>query len=455
MGGTAFNCDYHFEPGQDRDGVTVRVPAAAADGIPPESADWVIPGLLGEKITELIKGLPKSYRKQLVPVAATVKVIMNEMPKFKGSLSGTLSRFIHDRFGVDVPTGEWDADALPDYLRLRISLTDSRGREILASRDKGILRQSVAQAPGDLEALTDARREWERSNLSSWDFPDLPERVSLIDRNGREFLVYPALESTEETVSLRLFTNKAEAEAAHPEGVGQLFRLYFSKDFKFLEKMIVLPPELEAAAWHFGGGKRLCRQIIHRVTADLFFKNIPTQNDFSDHARQMMNRILPTGQGGLADVLPVLESFRDAQSVIAHIETAHKRDPVMGFFAADLRQSLSRLVPENFVEMYDSSLLRHLVRYLKALGIRAERGRLDMEKDMKKAAAVKPFADRYQEMAAGLGAEVSKEKREAVEAFFWAIEEFKVSLFAQELKTPYPVSIKKLNAQVQEISRMD
>ena len=127
----------------------------------------------------------------------------------------------------------------------------------------------------------------------------------------------------------------------------------------------------------------------------------------------------------------------------------------MTAFAADVRQSLLNLMPENFIEVYDVSILRHLVRYLKAVGIRAERGRLDMEKDRKKTAAVKPFEDRFRELAAGLGPDASHEKHEAVAGFFWAIEEFKVSLFAQELKTPYPVSIKKLNALIQDISRMD
>ncbi|RJP86426.1 MAG: ATP-dependent RNA helicase HrpA [Desulfobacteraceae bacterium] len=454
VGTEAFSCDYHFEPGQDRDGVTVRVPVNAADSIPPEFADWIIPGLLAEKITELIKGLPKSHRKQLVPVAATVSIIMDEMPKFKGSLAGALSRFIHDRLGVDIPAGEWNEDALPDYLKLRIALTDSKGKEILSSRDKGILRQSGNNDPADLKSFVEERRQWERTGLTAWDFPDLPETVLLTGRNGREIIVYPALEAEDQAVNLKLFTSKTKAQAAHLKGVGQLYNLYFSKDLKFLEKMIVLPPALEAAAWQFGGGKKLCRQLIQRVKAALFFKNIRTRKEFSDYARQLVNRILPAGQELLADILPVLETFRATQSAISQLETAQK-NPVMTAFAAEVRQSLLNLMPENFIEVYDVSILRHLVRYLKTIGIRAERGRLDMEKDRKKTAAVKPFEDRFRELAAGLGPDASHEKYEAVAGFFWAIEEFKVSLFAQELKTPYPVSIKKLNALIQDISRMD
>jgi len=455
MGRDAFDCDYHFEPGEDNDGVTVRVPVTAADGIPLESSDWLIPGLLSEKITELIKGLPKSYRKQLVPVGATVSVIMEEMPKFKGSLTGTLGRFIHDRFGVDIPSEAWNEDVLPDYLKLRISLTDHRGREIVSSRDKMILRQSVASAPEDMEELAAERRKWERENLSAWDFPDLPERVLLTGQSGRELPVYPALEFAGGAVNLRLFTSGTKAEAAHLQGVGQLYRLYFAKDFKYLEKTMVLPSALEAAAWPFGGGKQLCRQLIQRVVINLFFKDIRTQKDFSSHARQMVNRILPEGQALLADIIPVLEAFRDVQSVISHIDITHQRDPVMGAFAADLRRSVLSLMPENFIEIYDASVMRHLPRYLKAIVIRAERGRLDMEKDRKRAQMVKPFADQYEEMIAGLKPETSEEKRDSVAAFFWAIEEFKVSLFAQELKTPYPVSVKKLNAQLEAIRRMD
>lgn len=455
MGGGDFGCDYHFEPGKDRDGVTIRVPVTAVDRVPLESADWVVPGLLSEKITELIKGLPKSYRKQLVPVSATVAVIMDEMPKFQGTLTGSLSRFVHERFGVDIPAAAWNEDALPDYLKLRISLTDSRGREVLASRDKGVLRQSVNSPPDDAQVLADARRKWERTGLVSWDFPDLPESILLTGRDGREFQVYPALEPSAEAVNLRLFTNKTQAEAAHRQGVGRLFRLYFSKDFKFLEKMLVLPSALEGAAWRFGGTKGVRGQILQRVMVNLFCRNIRTQKDFQEHARQAVNRVLPEGRGLLADVLPVLEALQQAHGLLSDLETTYARDPVMGAFAADLRQSVSRLLPEAFIAVTDVPVLRHLPRYLRAVAVRAERGRLDMEKDRKRSAAVRPFEETYQELAAGLGPAASSEKQRAVADFFWAVEEFKVSLFAQELKTPYPVSGKKLKMMVQEISRME
>jgi len=123
-------------------------------------------------------------------------------------------------------------------------------------------------------------------------------------------------------------------------------------------------------------------------------------------------------------------------------------------FIDELRKSLAGLMPENFIELYGMDRMPDLVRYIKAIILRAERGRADIDKDRKKSANIRPFTDSLSEIITSLEPTTSFEKREAVEAFYWMIEEFKVSQFAQELKTPYPVSIKKLNHQISRIRRM-
>ncbi len=453
IGKVTCDCSYQFEPGRDDDGVTVKMPVSAASASPMESADWVVPGLLSEKITELIRGLPKLYRKQLVPVAGTVSTIMSEMPKYTGPLITSLSEFIYDRFNVDIPASAWNEKDLPDYLKMRITLTDASGKEIFTSRDKGELLQSVPQF-SRIEGLEAERAKWEKSGLTTWDFQDLPEVINIYSKNSHVFPVYPALEKEGNQVNLRLFRNKEAAEKAHKEGVGHLYCEYFSKDLRHLKKSMTLPSSLQSAAQYFGGQKKIKEQMVNRVIEDLFCKNIRTRIGFSDHAQFLTNQILPEGQTLLKCISPVLEVYKEARTRLHILETISAKDPVAMAFIEGLRKSLSRLLPDNFIELYSQTRMSHLVRYIKALKLRAERGVVDIDKDQKKAAMVKPFTDSLNEMIDNLETTTSLDKREAVEAFYWIIEEFKVSLFAQELKTPYPVSEKKLNQQVAQIHRM-
>ncbi len=452
LGGARYACDYHFNPGSASDGVTVKLPAAAASSIGREPTDWIVPGLLAEKIEELIRRLPKTYRKQLVPVGETVGRIMREMPKYQGSLAGTLSRFIYDRFHVDIPVSEWREEQLPDHLRLRFAITDSNGEEITGSRDKQKLLEA---SPRDLnaDAISATRREWERTGLTKWEVPDLPDSIE-VPAGKTRFPVFPALVPEKESVSLRLFQDRAAADASHRAGVVLLYRYYFSKDMRFLKKTVALPATAETAARYFGGRDALAAQLVERVMTDLFARDIRSEKEFQSHARQQADHLLSAGHALKEAVLPVIESYAHTRQWIYKLESDHAARPLLLEFLAELRRSLDRLVPGNFIAIYEKKRLSHLPRYLKALCLRAERGVGNLDKDQKKAMQVKPFNDQLSGFLNALEPTSSEEKRDAIETFFWMIEEFKVSLFAQELKTPYPISAEKLKSQAEHIRRM-
>ena len=445
--------EYHFEPGEKDDGVTVKIPISAAAAPALESTDWVVPGLLPEKITGLIRGLPKALRKHLVPVAATVSRIMAEMPRGEGSLANSLSRFLSDRLGVDIPVSLWNEPALPDHLKMRIAVTDPAGKEICASRDKGEVLQNLPRAAA-LEGFAAQRKKWEKTGLTEWDFEDLPDVIELKDQAGRTVSAYPGLEeAADATVTLRLFTSRAAADAAHRQGVKTLYARHFARDIQFLKKCLKLPAEISPLARYFGGEKQVGEQLLDRVLSDLFCRDFRTRKEFSDYAVMEVNQLIPTGQALLNAVLPVMQAYHAARSLFYTLETT-RPDPVTLAFAGELGGALTVLVPKNFITLYEQERLPHLVRYVNALIRRAERGRADLDKDRKKAAELKPFVDSLKDMISGLTPAASVEKRKAVEEFYWMIEELKVSLFAQELKTAYPVSAKKLNAEIRRISRM-
>ncbi|PIP41846.1 MAG: ATP-dependent RNA helicase HrpA [Desulfobacterales bacterium CG23_combo_of_CG06-09_8_20_14_all_51_8] len=453
VGEALCDLEYQFEPGRDHDGVTVKIPLSAASAAPLESTDWVVPGLLAEKITELIRALPKSLRKQLVPVAETVAVILTEMPRNKGSLANSLSRFLYDRFKVDIPASLWNEDALPDHLKMRITLTDASGKEIRTSRDKGVLLQSLSRTPA-LEGFDAQRKHWEKTGLTGWNFEDLPEVVEITNKNGHTASAYPGLAAAADaTVNLCLFASRQAADESHRQEVRALYARYFAKDIQFLKKNLTLTAGDAALARYFGGQKQVEQKLLDRVLSDLFGRDFRTRTEFSDYAAQQVNQLLPAGQALLSEVLPVMTAYHAARTLFYTLETT-RPDPVILAFVEELRNALTGLAPENFITLYERERMPHLVRYINALIRRTERGRADLDKDRKKAAELKPFAESLKDMIEGLTPAASAEKRSAVEAYYWMIEEFKVSLFAQELKTAYPVSVKKLNEEIHRISRM-
>jgi len=459
LGRLSLDCTYRFEPGSSDDGVTVNIPAPMTGAILSESLEWLVPGLYREKITTLIKGLPKTFRKKLVPVANTVDTVINEMPKTQTSLITALGNFIYARFGIDIPSSAWPDDLFPDHLKMRISITDAKGKELLSSRDPNILSCHVSKKAGPVEfsEMEAAKNKWERTHITHWDFPDLPEHIDLKDINMTQWRVYPGLQKDdpeEKSVNLRLFQNSEKAIESHKEGVALLFVLHFSKDLKFLKKTLKLPKHMEKISNYFGGSARFEKRMVERIIKKLFFKNIRSKDDFFAHAKSVEPSILSEGRELLNQCLPVIEAYHETRTTIYTLETTHNANRAVLEFLKALRTELSNLVPETFVDLYDAGRMIHLVRYMKALEIRARRAVVDFEKDRAKSHDIQMFTESLNRLLKELSETTSKEKRDAIEAYFWMIEEYKVSIFAQELKTSVPISKKRLKEKLKEIERM-
>ncbi|OEU67480.1 MAG: ATP-dependent RNA helicase HrpA, partial [Desulfobacterales bacterium PC51MH44] len=358
LGNQSFDCNYSFDPGKSEDGVTVKIPSSFAPIIPSETLDWLVPGLYREKITTLIKGLPKTFRKRLVPVANTVDVIINEMPKTKSSLITALGNFIYSRFGLDIPASAWPDDLLPDHLKMRISITDSKGKELQSSRDPSILRRNISSKVDSQEAseIESARKKWEKNGATSWDFPDLPESISINGKNNEKWLVYPGLQKAtqeEKSVNLRLFIHRDEAVKSHQDGVVALFAIYLSKELKFLKKALKLPEKMEKMANYFGGAKRFEKRLYASIINNLFCKNIRSKDAFYSHAESVGPVILSEGRELLNQSISVLEAYHETRTVFFNIESAHSANSIAAQLLKELREELVKLVPETFMYLYD------------------------------------------------------------------------------------------------------
>jgi ATP-dependent helicase HrpA len=456
IAGHIFEYQYHFTPGEDDDGVTIKVPVSLAPAVSKDALEWLVPGLYKEKIEALIKGLPKAYRKKLVPVNDTVEVIIQELSRGKRPLLSALGEFILKRFGVDIPATAWPLYTLPDHLKMRISVTDADGKELCAGRDPALLFQPpIATTVSD--EFESYRSKWEKTGITCWDFGDLPESISNPPGAKTKWIAYPALEAADErmrSVRLRLFTRQDHANIVHLQGVAGLCKIHLAKELKFFKRALKVPDEYKAAANYFDGPAGVERKLFERVSADLLCKNIRSRDLFYSHIAEVSSNFIAHGQQLLNHCLPVLKAYYNARQELAKLKLAHRDNRGVQNFVEDLIGELKRLVPESFINLYEMDRLVNLERYIKSIEIRAQRAVVDFEKDMAKAREVKAFSDRLDQLIKTLEQGASDEKTMALEALFWLVEEFKVSVFAQELKTAVPVSKKRLEEKFAEISRM-
>ncbi len=454
--GQRFKYRYHFQPGQDDDGVTIQVPASLAAAVPKETLDWLVPGMIKEKIETLIKGLPKAYRKKLVPVNETVEIIHRELPRSKSALFQALGEFILQRFGVDIPATAWPMDSLPDHLKMRIAMIGPDGQVLRSSRDTVVLAQSTkAGIPADDFATY--CREWQQSGITCWDFGDLPKFINSPPKARSKWVAYPALEAGDDpvkSVRLTLFLQQDKALSVHRYGVAGLYKIRLAKDMKILKKGLKLPGQYKAAADYFGGPAQVEQRLMDRVISDLCCKNIRTQNAFEAHAEHISPMLVSHGQTLRDPCLVVLKAYHTARKEFDKLYRDHLANAAVQHFCEDLKSALKRLVPDSFIHLYDVERLAHIERYIKAMRIRAERALLDFEKDRAKDQEVQSVAARLDKLLQALSPNATAEKRMALEEFFWMIEEYKVSIFAQELKTAFPISKKRLEKKLAEINRM-
>jgi ATP-dependent helicase HrpA len=394
INGQAFEYTYHFRPGEDDDGVTIKVPASLTPAVSNENLDWLVPGHFKEKVEALIKGLPKTYRKKLVPVNETVAIISRDLPRLKGSLFAALGEFILQRFGVDIPASAWPIESLPDHLKMRISVIGADGKELCSGRDAAVLSQQEIETTRT-DAFESYRLKWEKTGITRWDFGDLPEFIHSPQRVKTKWVAYPALAAAGKnlkSVDLKLYRHQNKAVAVHQQGVAGLYKIHFAKDLKFLKRALKLPKELKAAADYFSGAANIEQRLLDRVFSELFCKNIRTQDAFYAHAHKISPIIISHGREIRDGCLPVLKAYHNVRQELEKLRLANLDNRAVQRFYKDLIRELARLVPESFVNLYEMERLVHVERYIKSMQIRARRAVVDFEKDQTKLEEVKAFS---------------------------------------------------------------
>jgi ATP-dependent helicase HrpA len=450
--GLVLRLSYRFEPGSEEDGVTVHLPVEILPQLDPAAFDWLVPGLLEEKVLFLLKGLPKGLRRPLVPVPEAARRLSRELVFGEGNLLGALQALILKHYQLRISRRDWPLANLPDHLRMRYSLEDRQGKVLQASRDFGQLVASGAvERPGG-GLWADLRQKWERDGITGWDFTGLPERLPLQDQEGRlQGFAFPGLEEEEDgSARLRLFADEAERRRATSRGLLVLYGQSFQK-FKGMKKDFSLGKEHWALLDGLGSREDLNRSLLEFILVEIFHTGtglIPGREEFeATVARVKTQGLYQMCRELFAQVVGVLRERRTVLDLLHRYETATGKSGLEKF--ADCRRHLAQLLPPDFLSRFGGRQLRNTQRYLQALGRRVERAHVDPLRDRARANQLLVHEER-------LGALADRplytdEQRRLVEGYREMLEEYRVSLFAQEIKTLYPVSEKRLQGKWEEI----
>ena len=430
--------EYAYAPGEAHDGITIKLPATLAHAVQPGMLDWIVPGLREEQVEFLLKALPKAVRVPLMPIAPKVKELAAALQG--GEDLNALRRWVRQKYGVQIPSDAWKRELLPDYLRPRVAITAKNGQVIVAGRDLEKLKHGLEthETPAEQKAWLGAVQRWERYDLSGWPCADLPERLEVTQMAGAPLYAFPAFLAEEDTVHLKLFRKKEEAEKAMTSGYVELVARVLQREFAWLQKDLRALDKIRNLYVTLGPGEELLSTAyanLKRHLITLPFPLLPlTRGQFERSAEEAKAR-MSASVSALVDRVGAILRLR--QELLLH------RKPY-----PTLRRDLDSLVPPRFLEKIDCDRLQHLPRYLKALAIRADRAALNGAKDEEKARQVQPYTEAVQKLRSQTPSPSPATER-AIDDFRWMVEEFKVSWFAQELGTAQPVSAKRLDAQWQ------
>ena len=442
---------YAFRPGEEDDGVTVAVPVHVLPRLPAEPFEWLVPGLLLEKITHLLKALPKGLRKQLVPVGETAQRLRDALPFRDGGLYTQMTRRLREMSALSVSPDQWDRGGLPDHLRMRFEITGPDGRLLGAGRDLEGLRELAVERHED-HLWADARAVWEKE--VGGDFGNLPLEVEMgRDALGLMRCAYPGLSADGGTVTIRLFSDPETAKRESLQGLGQLYRLVFAAELKQYARIWVFPEESTGRIFFMGPRHDVNRRLQDYVLRELFDLHAPQRPDrekFLETVGRLKGNLGASGGEMVRELLDAVAAREATREALQRFRKMGADNPGMTRRLDMLAKELERLVPADFLSRARRSFVQQLPRYCRALRIRAERVYNSPEKDRVKAEQLVPHVERCEELEKAALAEGGGEALEFFGAFRDMLEEFKISLFAPEVKARIRVSSKRLEEKWDE-----
>ena len=441
-----FKLSYRFEPHHLLDGVTMTVPLTVLNRLHAPSLEWLVPGMIREKIQLQIKALPKQIRRICVPVPEFITQFLSQNPDHNAPILPQLAQAIAKTAGdirilEQINQDEWAAFRLPEHCYFNLRIIDDGGQELAMGRDLIQIQQQLGKAAAT--TFRDNTQEFERDNVTAWDIGTLPESIKFA-RGKQQLTGYLGLQKEKDgRIALRLFDTSAAAEQAHRLGVIELMKLQLKEQVKDLNKGIQGFTQAAMLLKHINADT--LRDDLTQAVCDRAFigeDELPrNEKAFKEQIKRARSR-LPAVKEALSRYL------QETAAAYAELNGKLGKHPLTHL----MRQRLQTLLAAGFATRTPWAQWPRLPIYLKAMTLRLEKYSSNPARDAAREADIQELEQMWQEKTDGLmkqGLPVSDD----LAAFKWMIEELRVSLFAQELKTPYPVSVKRLLKEWESLNK--
>ncbi len=443
--GQSFELSYRFAPGEPDDGVTVKVPIMHLNIIDAAQLSWLVPGLLEERLAALINSLPKPQRRVFSPARHFAQAIFERL-KWPECEKDKNYQAVTDMLAVELAklTGNntddlgWNEGALPAHLRMRIEILDEAGEMVAAGRDLDALRAQFGSRAQQL-FMRDQGSQFERNDITCWDFGDLPDTVT----TPSGIKAWPALTDQGGSCGLRLFDDPDEAWQSHQAGLLILLHTALQRKVSYIHKNHGFTRDMQLQAQTLGGWQSLRDDLLQATFNSLLSEQeIYTQAQYEQLVEQLQAMLVTAWQQRVRLMQAVLEHYHQANRCLSNA-FAGKYPKAW----EDARSQLDDLIyPGVFAEL-GWHALQHYPRYLQALEERLQRIPLDPQKDLTRQQQVEPLWRQYLDWL-----EQGNEYTQILDDYRWLLEEFRVSLFAQQLGTNGKVSVQRLNKAWQEVT---
>ncbi|STQ44617.1 ATP-dependent RNA helicase HrpA [Ewingella americana] len=445
QGNIKLRVTYQFEPGTDADGVTVHIPLPLLNQIDEQGFDWQIPGIRRELIMALIKSLPKPIRRNFVPAPNYADALLGRLKPFEQPLLDAMERELRKMSGVTVSRDDWQLEQVPDHLKMTFRILDDKNKTLREGKDLTALKSGLKeQVQQTLSAVADDGIE--QSDLHVWSFGTLPERYEQ-KRGGYEVKAYPALVDTKDSIAIRLFDSELEQQQAMWAGVRRLLLLNIPSPIKYLHEK--LPNKAKLGLYFNPYGKVLdliddCISCgIDKLIAEsggLVWK----EEEFArlhEHVRANLNEA-------------VVQIAVQVEQILTAVFNINKRlkgriDMTMALALSDIKSQMSGLIYRGFVTQNGWKRLPGTLRYLNAIEKRMDKLAMDPHRDRAQMLKVEHVEKLWQQWLNKLPP--ARQQSEEVKEVRWMIEELRVSYFAQQLGTPYPISDKRILQTMEQL----
>ncbi len=435
--------EYHFDPTHHCDGVTLITPAAGLANLNTQICDWLVPGMLHEKVTELIRSLPKQLRKNFVPAPNFADACIEALTPGENILTVAISNHLKKMTGVEIPFDAWQTQRLAVYLSFNYRIINASGKILTESRDLASLQDKYADYTDSSPSMSQ-HSEIEQDNVSADALDSLPEFIE-INNHGIVTKAYPFFQVDAKQVNIRLFHSHQQGLHSHYKGLRQLFINSLTQPLRLFKSSTPNIQKLCLQYSSIGNCDHLKTQIINRMIDQLFTYHQPASKaDF--------DQILNQNRSQMADYLESLIKLLSEILQLYHTLQKQLKNPPLHWLDAmtDIQDQLNHLIDKNFITDTPQLYFEQIPRYFKAIAKRLEKIQDNPERDRKARLEISGFWEDYKKRSAQLNK--NNLYSDQLEAFRWMLEEYRISLFAQEIKTRMPVSSKRIKKAWNDIS---